>query len=175
LHGLEVTVKNAAHHALSAGYGVPAWYDRVSFTPYWAGVVKDARNKAGGSNAAPGKVIAELTFGFWVDLCSKRNNNNLWVHRKLSAAFPNAAMSRDQIHQRLKVVQALRNRISHHEPVLTSSKTLHAGRSSMLSVPELLEPVEWVCTDTARWIKTRFRYSQAARVLEDVYNLGITL
>ena len=106
LHGLEVMVRNAAHHALSAGYGLPGWYDRVSFNPYWdwAGVLKDAKNKAGGSKAAPGKVVAELTFGFWVDLCSKRNNNNLWVHRKLAAAFPNAGISRDRIHQRLKIV-----------------------------------------------------------------------
>ena len=174
LHGLEVTVRNAAHHALSASYGVSAWYDHASFTPYWSGVLKDAKNKVGGGKAAPGKVVAELTFGFWVDLCSKRNHNNLWVHRKLSAAFPNAALSRDQIHQRLKI-QALRNRISHHEPVLTSSKTLYASRSSMLSVPELLEPVEWVCTDTAQWIKTKFRCTAAERVLEDVNKLGITL
>ncbi|HVP00454.1 MAG TPA: hypothetical protein VMT15_20420 [Bryobacteraceae bacterium] len=172
LHGLEVTVRNAAHHALSASYGVPTWYDRVSLTKYWTGVLKDAKNKVG---AAPGKVVAELTFGFWVDLCSKRNNNILWVHRKLSRAFPNTAMSRDQVHQRLKIIQALRNRISHHEPVLTSSKTLYAGRASMLTVPELLEPVEWVCADTAQWIKTKFRCSEAERVLEDVHKLGITL
>jgi hypothetical protein len=106
LHGLEVTVRNAAHHALSASYGVPAWYDRASFTPYWNEVLKDAKNKVGGGHAAPGKVVAELTFGFWVDLCSKRNHNNLWVHRKLSAAFPNAVLNRDQIHKRLKVIQS---------------------------------------------------------------------
>ncbi len=135
-------------------------------------MVKDAKNKVG---VLPGKVVAELTFGFWVDLCSKRNNNILWVQRKLSGAFPNTAMRRDQVHQRLKIIQALRNRISHHEPVLTSTKKIYADRASMLTVPELLEPVEWVCTDTAQWIKTRFRSSEAESVLEDVNKLGFTL
>jgi hypothetical protein len=172
LHGLEVTVGNAAHHALTASYGASTWYDRVSFTNYWSGRVKDAKNKVG---AVPGKVVAELTFGFWVDLCSKRNNNILWVRQKLSGAFPNTAMRRDQVHQRLKIIQALRNRISHHEPVLTSSKKIYADRASMLTVPELLEPVEWVCTDTAHWIKSRFRCSEAESVLEDVNQLGFTL
>jgi hypothetical protein len=139
------------------------------------GVLNDAKNKVGGNKAAPGKVVAELTFGFWVDLCSKRNKNIVWVHRKLFGAFPNTALTRDQIHQRLKMVQSLRNRISHHEPVLTSSKVLYAAKTSMLTVAELLEPVEWVCADTAQWIKTKFRCAEADRILEEVHKLGVTL
>jgi len=174
LHGIEVSLRNAAHHALSNSYGAQDWYDQAPLTVHWMRVVRDAKNKVGG-NAAPGKVVAELNFGFWADLCGKRNHNILWVHRKPSSAFPNTTLSRDQIHTRLRVIQSLRNRISHHEPVLTSSKTVYAARHSRLTIPELIEPVEWVCIETARWVKTKFRGSQAQRVLEDVNKLGLTL
>ena len=35
LHGLEVMVRNAAHHALTASYGRPDWYDTAPLSPYW--------------------------------------------------------------------------------------------------------------------------------------------
>jgi hypothetical protein len=173
LHGLEVSVRNVVHETLSTGYKTPAWYDKAPLTQYWKDHVKDARKKAG-AGATPGKVIAELTFAFWVDLLSKRNKNPLWLGRGLKNAFPNTTLSRADLHRRLKVVQLLRNRIAHHEPVLTSSRTLYAGHD-FITLTELLECVEWVCADTAQWMKTQFRYAQADRILADVKATGITL
>ena len=56
LHGIEVSLRNAAHHALSNSYGAQDWYDQAPLTVHWMRVVRDAKNKVGG-NAAPGKVI----------------------------------------------------------------------------------------------------------------------
>jgi len=65
-------------------------------------------------------------------------------------------------------------RISHHEPVLTSSERLYAGHD-FITLPELLECVEWVCADTAEWMKTHFRYSEAERILFQVKATGLSL
>jgi hypothetical protein len=62
LHGLEVTVRNAMHHALAASYGTAAWYDRAPLSTYWSERIADAKRKAGATT--PGKVIAELTSAF---------------------------------------------------------------------------------------------------------------
>lgn len=172
LHGLEVTVRNAAHCALTASYGGPDWYDRAPLSSYWTDRVKKAKNGVGATT--PGNVVADLTFGFRVELLSKRNQNVLWVGRRLKTAFPNTTLSRKIIHERLKAIQQLRNRISHHERVLTSSKKLYAGHGS-ITLPELVECVEWVCTDTAHWMRTQFRYGEAERILSGVSAMGLFL
>ena len=126
LHGLEVTVRNAEHHALTASYGTPTWYEIAPLSTYWQDQLVAAKVKPGAAGK-PGKVVAELTFGFWVDLLKSQNHMSLWVGRGLHKAFPNARRHRRLIHERLKSIQLLRNRISHHEPVLTAANALYNG------------------------------------------------
>jgi hypothetical protein len=173
LHGLEVAIRNVEHHTLTASYATPTWYDKAPLSRYWKDQVQKAKRKAG-SNPAAGNVIPELTFKFWVDLLSKRNKNALWIGRQLKTAFPNTALPQEKIHQRLKAIHLLRNRISHHEPVLTAAKSLYTGDGA-IALPELLECVEWVCIDTAQWMKTRFRYAEAERILREVAAMKISL
>jgi hypothetical protein len=85
---------------------------------YWRDKVTQAKNQPGVGNN-PGKVVAELTFGFWVELLKSSNHIPLWMARNLRSAFPNApGLNRRMIYSRLKAIQLLRNRISHHEPFL---------------------------------------------------------
>jgi len=35
--------------------------------------------------------------------------------------------------------------------------------------------MEWVCLDTAQWIKAQFRYTEAERILREVAAKGISL
>jgi hypothetical protein len=171
LHWLEVAVRNAANDALSAGYTTPAWYDHVPFPPFWQAEVSKAKLKTA---AASGKVVAELTFGFWVELTSRPNQNILWLGHGLRNAFPNATLPRDQIHARLKTIQRLRNRISHHERVLTSKNVLYAG-FDFITPAQLVQCVEWTCVDTALWMKAQHRYSETGRLLSEVRAMNISL
>jgi hypothetical protein len=195
LQGLEVAVRNAEHQALTRSFGAPDWYDvppspgfgmpaagsmgpawheYAVLSPYWRDKVDEAKLKPGVGNN-PGKVIAELTFGFWVDLVKSVNHRRLWVDRKLHAAFPNArGVQRSVIHDRLKAIQLLRNRISHHEPVITSSNRLYNG-VDFLTLDEILDSVRWVCNHTADWLKTDFGSSEADRILKLVAGMRITL
>ena len=173
LHGLEVTVRNAEHYVLSASYGTPAWYDLAPLSPYWRDQLNNAKLKPGAAGK-PGKVVAELTFGFWVDLLKSGNHRSLWVNRKLNAGFPNTRFTRDVIHLRLKSIQLLRNRISHHEPVLTAGNVVYNG-DTFVRLHDLIECTEWICVDTAQWIKAAFRYADAERILRDVAAMRISL
>jgi hypothetical protein len=175
LHGIEVTVRNAIHHHLRTSYGRADWYDAAPLSTYWRDQIDEANDKVKNRAeiALPGKVIAEMTFGFWVDLAGKHYNNVLWLGRKLSDAFPNTARDRPQIHARLKDVQHLRNRISHHER-MTSRNKIYTGDASP-TVAQVLECVDWICIDTAAWLKNRFRYAEAQRILALVGSIGVQL
>ena len=173
LHGLEVAVRNAEDQALTAGYGTLTWYEAAPLSPYWKEQIAKAKAKPGVAGKSA-NVVPELTFGFWVDLLKKRNYQSLWVGRRLYKAFPNARRPRALIHERLKAIQLLRNRISHHELVLTAANAIYNG-AGVLALPGLLEPAKWVCVDTAQWMQAQFRYAEAERVLREVAAMQISL
>jgi len=137
LHGLEVMVRNAAHHALTESYQRAVWYDAAPLSVYWQDRIAKAKSKPG-ATGKPGKVIAELTFGFWVELLQASNHRALWVNQKLNRAFPNAVgKTRSDIHERLKAIHLLRNRLSHHEPILTAANGVYNG-NLILPLPQLV-------------------------------------
>jgi hypothetical protein len=175
LHGLEVGVRNALHHTLTDAYQTQEWYDHAPLSVYHQDkFIRKAKQEAG-PNASPGKVIAELTFGFWTDLTAHNYHWTLWVPNNLARAFPNAAVPRKHIHRRLETIRWLRNRIAHHEPILTSQNRVYAGHQRFISLPELEECGHWVCSHMAGWLKREFRYTPAAEILSKVNAMGVNL
>ncbi|WP_235718626.1 hypothetical protein [Mycolicibacterium goodii] len=107
---LEVGLRNFYDRALMAAVqpGDSHWTDQASFTALFPAVgggdarthgeLSTARRNAGGPTAPPGKLLAELTFGFWVFLTSTRHTNLIWTPH-LAALYP-AGSQRGQIHPR---------------------------------------------------------------------------
>ena len=95
----------------------------------------------------------------------------------LHKAFPDATEPRSIIHLRLEVIRRLRNRIAHHEPILTSHNEVYTGFKDQpyIALSSILECVEWVSKDAAAWLKTQSRYQRAEELLLDVSKKGITL
>lgn len=76
-----------------------------------------------GSNFSYGKVIAELHFGFWTNLCSKKYNSKIWTKKGFfTGVFENYPQSaQQQIHyiaDKLNKIRNFRNRIFHYEPII---------------------------------------------------------
>ena len=194
LHGIEVSLRNAEHLALSKSYGTEFWYEApqcpefgmpgercegpqwhayAPLTEYWKDKVTAAKKKAGlGKN--PGKVIAELSFGFWVDLLRKQNNMPLWVGRKLNLAFPHTKHTRGEIHERMKEIQQLRNRIAHHQRIVSWSGSVYNG-CKYLKLDEIVESVDWICPHTAHWIRQEFHFAEASELLARIQRMGVRL
>jgi hypothetical protein len=72
---------------------------------------------AGGPRALPGKIIAELMFGFWRYLSSAGHEKTLWVPC-LNKAFPQGTDRRRDVDVRMGRLHQLRNRVAHHESLL---------------------------------------------------------
>jgi hypothetical protein len=161
LSDLEIVVRNAMHESLSSwsvtAYGRPDWYaDRDGiFSDQTARDIRAARRRArssasSGRAESPGRVVAELPFGFWRYLLSARYERTLWLPC-LRDAFPGIrgqGMRRD-VHDSMRDLHLLRNRIAHHEPIHNRPLAeLHAVA---------LTTAGWICPTTRGWIAARSR------------------
>jgi hypothetical protein len=131
LQGLEIVLRNtldtaiADRYPVTAHFGIESWLDRDPPVLDEADrpTVEDAKQRLleRSKPATPGRLVAELNFGFWTALLDVRYERNqvFWPHL-LRAAFPAAPKSlrtRKNISPRLNRIRHLRNRVFHHEPV----------------------------------------------------------
>lgn len=127
LNCVEVGVRNAVHGALTAEYGA-AWYDEPGLLQQQElDSIAEARRKLteAGRPDSPGRIVSELSFGFWTRVLSRRyyspNAEHLkpWprLTRRAFAHVPNKQRFHTQLAAWLNEIRTLRNRASHHEPI----------------------------------------------------------
>ncbi|WP_146033560.1 Abi family protein [Xanthomonas oryzae] len=125
LHYIEVALRNKFDRELEAKFG-PEWFKDAAFLALVDGrsqtiLLKAQKNAAKhwpkGKVLPPGKVIAELTFGFWLQLTDPELEHKLWVPYLHKAFAPRKAPKRAVFNQQLDKLRQLRNRVAHHEPI----------------------------------------------------------
>lgn len=99
------------------------WLDAAPLAAQGEADVIKARERAtrrGRASEVHGKVVAELSFGFWRYLLASRYLTALWIPGA-HAAFPNGPadlrVRREQVERRLHNLMIVRNRAAHHEPI----------------------------------------------------------
>jgi hypothetical protein len=133
LHALEVAFRNAVFSAGSAAFAgtatgdVPCWLDADPplLCPDERRAVASAKQRLRQRSRPlePGRVVAELSFGFWTTLFDVRYEQNrvLWPrllgHSLLDRGCPKSMRTRKALSPLLNKVRHLRNRVAHHEPV----------------------------------------------------------
>lgn len=151
---LEVAVRNAYAGAwvsrVPAGgrhwIGEPGRYFPPVARKARNGVVFDANRtprdqiasavRAAGRGAPTGKVVAELSFGFWRYLSISARERDLWLPY-LRHAFI-AGTSRKTIDLPMGRLHLLRNRVAHHEPLLAVD--LEARYADVLVILSRVDP-----------------------------------
>lgn len=122
LQGLEVTLRNSIHDAFSAKYETEEWYMRKGLLDAreWASLEKALNElRKCRKPREPGRVIAELNFGFWTSLFDSRYEQTFW-HGLIQPVFPylpKPMRRRKTLSNRLNRIRRLRNRVFHHEPI----------------------------------------------------------
>lgn len=102
-----------------------------------------------GKPLTEGHIVAELSFGFWRFLLSKRYQNTLWAPH-LRKAFPGMrTQRREVVYKHVEALLKLRNRIAHHEPI--HRFPLAGLHDAMLLVTSWIDPgmSNWL-TDLSR-------------------------
>lgn len=84
-----------------------------------------------GPEGAPGKVIAELTFGFWRFLSSSAHEKTVWVPY-LHQVFPPGTDRKRDVDSKVATLNRLRNRVAHHEPLIGENLSREAAKISAL-------------------------------------------
>ncbi len=128
----EVALRNAIDAFLSDKIS-NEWYKEENF------LTKDSQKKVDDviellqrrkENSTKDKIIAELSFGFWVNLFKSPYAKNLRIN-DLKKIFPNLPskqiklINREYIFKRLNHIRKFRNRIFHYEKILNKDAYNH--------------------------------------------------
>jgi hypothetical protein len=160
LQGLEIAMRNSFHETLSDGFKTSEWYDMLILKHTQSKQLQTAK-RALRNERKPlesGRIVAELSFGFWAALANASYEKQIWVARRLWKAFPaRKNLDRREVFRRLEKIRVLRNRVAHHENILK--------RNLERDVADILETIRWICPTTAEWIAetTHFRQCYARR------------
>ena len=122
------------------------WYERITLEAPELKALQEAREKIAGRGYAvtPARMVAELTFGFWVRLTASVYEKTIWV-KHLHKIFP-IRLPRKQLFQRLDTIKQLRNRIAHHERIV--------GRRDLpKEYEDTLEAIKWMSPVMENWVR----------------------
>ncbi|WP_144715139.1 hypothetical protein [Curtobacterium pusillum] len=149
---VEVVARNALDRELrewAARRTSGPWFDDVPLDSQGRADLAKARARAsrGGRRAGVhGRVIAELSFGFWRYLVESRYHTSLWVpdlHRAFSHGPPDLRVRRNEVTRRLQQLHFVRNRAAHHEPI--HARDLQRDHDYAIELLGWIDPVaaEW--------------------------------
>jgi hypothetical protein len=157
LQAVEVVIRNAFHRQLTKCFG-EMWYDALSTAGTWGleqtSRIYEAKERIArvGKPHAPGRMVAELSFGFWTAICAKRYTATLWIPC-LRHAITTPKVNRQTVFERLDGIRVLRNRVAHHEPIF--------GRNLEADFVNIVQTVRWICPTSAEWIKSTSSFRSA--------------
>ena len=163
LQGLEIALRNALDRQLTGCYGA-ARYDNPAVGLDLGALERVAKARLeiarAGQVSTPSRVVARLSFGFWVslvgaggrlDLAGGRACYEMTLWRPaLRRAFPHrTVLTRIAAYQPLNALRKLRNRIAHHEPIF--------ARQLVEDHERILEVTGWMSPGARAWVEGRSR------------------
>jgi hypothetical protein len=149
---LEVGLRNQMDYQLKRKFNTDSWFDNNDFikivSRFQIDRITDARNSIlrEKKEVTSGKVISELSFGFWTSLLDSKFERTLW--KKLRLSFPNcpkAIRQRKTMSSKFNGIRKLRNRIFHHEPVTWNIDVIRNYRD------EIIEAIDWIDKGLLDW------------------------
>ena len=154
----EIALRNAIHKGLSVRFGSDRWYDNRSALSTWQQQqVFEARKKLQDINkpVTPGRIVAELHFGFWTGYFNKSHAGTGLGHSLAHSVFSGAPrLERDmkKLDARWTRIRDLRNRVFHHERIVhwTDLDAQHA---------DILTIIGWISPSLCDLAQALDRYS----------------
>ena len=102
-------------------------------------------------NFTIGKVIANLTFGFWTNLCSKWYCSNIWnkgcCFKGVFVNYPSKVNNIGLIATKLRLIRRFRNRVFHYEPIFKNPQ------NTLKMYNEIIEMISYLPSDNSDILK----------------------
>lgn len=150
---LEIGLRNAIAFQLTKKFDDKEWYNYNDFikiaTRFQIDKISQARTniQSEKKEVTPGRIISELSFGFWTSLFDTKFEMSLWKNLRL--AFPNCPKNirkRKTMSSKFNGIRKLRNRIFHHEAISWDLNALDSYKK------EIIEGIEWLSKDLVEWV-----------------------
>lgn len=148
----EVALRNALNRELTTKFGRDDWYKVVSQQPGLNGLqyyITEAQRHISnrGEIVTASKIVAELTFGFWVSLMNSQYEKILWHDlRRAFPYIPKVRRKRKNISAPLNKFRVFRNRVFHNEPICWSKTYIENMHN------DILEVLYWINKDVPAWL-----------------------
>ena len=148
----EVTLRNALSKELERMMGRKDWYSVFPSNPALKSLTSEVTVairpiSQRGEMVSPDKIIAELTFGFWVTLLNSEYELSLW--KSLRLAFPHMPKKdrkRKNVSSPCNALRKLRNRVFHHESICWDLDYITDIHNRLVMV------LGWINTDMPSWL-----------------------
>jgi hypothetical protein len=149
---VEVVTRNAMDQQLglwAERRGAGSWFDVTPLDRQGLADLSKARDRATRGGRRPevhGRVIAELTFGFWRYLAESRYLTALWtpaLHRGFPRGADDVLTRQREVRARLQQLHFVRNRAAHHEPI--------HQRDLRRDHDDAIELLGWIHPSAASW------------------------
>lgn len=150
---LEVGLRNSIDYQLTRRFNDKNWFENIEFvritSRFQIDRISDARTniQSEKKEITSGRIISELSFGFWTSLFDTRFDMSLWKSLRLS--FPNCPKNirkRKTMSSKFNGIRRLRNRIFHHEAITWNLDALNSYKT------EITEGITWLDKDLSIWL-----------------------
>ncbi len=150
---LEVGLRNSIDYQLTRRFNDKNWFENIEFvriaSRFQIDRISDARTNimSEKKEITSGRIISELSFGFWTSLFDTRFDMSLWKSLRLS--FPNCPKNirkRKTMSSKFNGIRRLRNRIFHHEAITWNLDALNSYKA------EITEGITWLDKDLSIWL-----------------------
>lgn len=146
LQTLETTLRNSVHKVLSEKLNNEFWFEDKSFMnpkTIQNNNIDKAREKINDNKVqTSGRIISELSFGFWSYLFGSYYQQKIW-NKYIKYIFPNIPKSiakRNILSQRINTIKNLRNKVFHYDTIIKIQNLSQIHK-------ELLEMIYWLNKD----------------------------
>ncbi len=173
---MEIALRNNFDYQLKRRFDDDNWFDNPEFirivTRFQIDRISDARNSILREKKiiTTGKIISELSFGFWTSLLDSKFERTLWKNIRL--AFPNCPKNirkRKTMSSKFNGIRKLRNRIFHHESVTWNFSALTNYEN------EIIEGIDWLDKELLGWSKELFRFNNVIRKRKNLIQQNYSL
>ena len=155
---LEIGLRNGVNNQLIKKFNGNDWFETKDFIKIASSFQIETISKARNSilqekkEITSGRIIAELSFGFWTSLFDARYEMTLWKNLRLVfPACPKMIRQRKNISSKLNGIRKLRNRIFHQEAISWDVSVIKSYRN------EISEGIQWLDRDLLNWSEDLFR------------------
>lgn len=156
LQMLEVALRNRIHAVMTEVLHEGWFHDGGVLLGKWqpgqlAKAIEDVRED--GREPTPGRIVAAVTFSFWTSMFG-REYETLWqttLHR-IGSRSDGKGLRRKDFSGPLAQIRILRNRIAHHEPIISWDLPKHHNK--------IIELTGWLSPSAAEWCTAHSRFPE---------------